>query len=356
MLTQPLHKEFQINGLSYTQETLLELANNLILHGHQHEKLIGEFLIKWFDNTSHIAVKTSGSTGTPKVIHISKNAMINSAVATGRYFKLSSGSSALLCLSAGYIAGKMMLVRAMILGWHLHIVAPEKDALIQYDNTYDFVAMVPYQVYHTINALKKAKKILIGGGEITPQLEAKLQTVNTRVYASYGMTETITHIAIRAVNGQEKQIYYEALPQVTFTKDKRGCLVIYAPTIAEEKIITNDLVTLISPTKFIWLGRYDFVINSGGIKIIPEQVENKLNPLINNTFIIASQKDEALGERVILILESENHVKIDAIIEKLSVLEKYERPKKILTFSKFPRTATGKINRTEILKHLNKET
>jgi O-succinylbenzoic acid--CoA ligase len=355
MLTQPLHKQFQINGLSYSQETLIELANDLITHGHQHEKLIGDFLIKWFDDSPFIAVKTSGSTGKPKTINILKNAMINSAVATGDYFNLPPGSSALLCLSAGYIAGKMMLVRAMILGWHLHIVAPEKDALTQYDNTYDFVAMVPYQVYHSIPALEKAKKILIGGGEITPQLETKLQEVKTQVYASYGMTETITHIAIRKVNGEQKNGYYEALPQVTFNKDSRGCLIIDAPLIAEDKIVTNDLVTLISPTKFVWLGRYDFIINSGGIKIIPEQVENKLNPFINQTFIIASQKDAALGERVVLVIESDNAINIDAIIEKLSVLEKYERPKKIITVSRFPRTATGKINRMEILNHINKE-
>jgi len=346
-MSQYLHSAFKLNGLYYTTETLLQLADDLLKHGHQHEKLIGTFLKEWFNDSPFITVKTSGSTGIPKTITISKNAMINSAVATGDYFNLPPGTTSLLCLSAGYIAGKMMLVRAMTLGWHLHIVAPEKNALTQYDNEYDFVAMVPYQVYHSINALQKAKKIIIGGSQINPELEAKLQKVKTQIYATYGMTETVTHIAARAVNGKNKTQAYTALPNVTFSIDKRNCLIINAPSVAEEEIITNDVVQLLSPTQFIWKGRYDTVINSGGVKIFPEELEKKLAPHISIPFIIASEEDTALGERIILITEGNCD---EAILTKaLSNLHNYQIPKKIYSFSKFPYTETGKIKRKEVL-------
>ncbi len=346
-MSQQLHSAFKLNGLFYTEDALIQLANDLERHGHQHEKLIGTFLKEWFSESPFITVKTSGSTGIPKPITISKNAMINSAVATGDYFNLPPGTSALLCLSAGYIAGKMMLVRAMTLGWHLHIVAPEKNALTQYDNTYDFVAMVPYQVYHSISALQKVQKIIIGGSVISSELEAKLQNVKANVYATYGMTETVTHIAARAVNGTHKTQTYTALPNVTFSTDKRNCLIINAPSVAEDKVITNDVVQLLSPTEFIWKGRFDSIINSGGIKIFPEELEKKLASHIAIPFIITSETDAALGERIILVTEGNCD---EAILTKaFSLLYNYQIPKKVYSFSKFPYTETGKIKRKEIL-------
>ncbi len=352
-MTHSLHSDFTLNGLFYDEKTLLKLASDLLQHGHQHEKLIGEFLLEWFNDSPFITVKTSGSTGTPKSIRIAKNAMINSAVATGEYFDLPPKTSALLCLSAGYIAGKMMLVRAMILGWHLHIVAPEKNALTQYDNSYDFVAMVPYQVHHSLEALGKVKKMIIGGGEINPELEQQLQAVPTQIYATYGMTETITHIAARPVNGINKTETYTALPNITFATDARNCLLIYAPTVAEEKVITNDVVQLLSPTQFVWKGRFDTIINSGGIKIFPEEIEKKLTSFFTSPFIIASEKDNQLGERVVLVVETKDVIDIESLTEAFSRLEKYQRPKKVYTFSEFPRTETGKIKRKEIVTLLN---
>ena len=274
--------------------------------------------------------------------------MINSAKATGVFFKLAEKTTALLCLPANYIAGKMMLVRAMVLGWDLHIVAPEKDALTQYDNDYDFVAMVPYQVQHSLNALNKVHKLIIGGGSISSELNEKLQEVDTEVFATYGMTETITHIAVRRINGLAKSTDFTALPNVKFTKDERGCLVIYAPTISDEKIITNDLVKLISPTSFKWLGRFDNVINSGGIKIYPEQIEEKLASFISLPFVIISEEDKELGERIVLVFENNGEHDIPNFSKAFKKISKYKRPKKIYTFSKFPFTETGKIKRDEV--------
>jgi len=338
--------------LQYSTPELLEFAKNLENKGTHYEINIGVFLQQWLNDSDTVNVKTSGSTGKPKDISLFKNRMVNSAKATGVFFKLGENTTSLLCLPSNYIAGKMMLVRAMVLGWNLHIVAPQKDALTQYDNDYDFVAMVPYQVEYSIAALHKVHKLIIGGGAISKELDDKLQEVDTEVFATYGMTETITHIAVRRINGLAKSLNYTALPNVKFTQDERECLIINAIEISDENITTNDVVNLISPTSFEWLGRIDNVINSGGIKIYPEQIEEKLSSIIELPFIITSEKDERLGERIILIFENEGEYPTPDFSEAFSKLTSYERPKKIYTFSKFPFTETGKINRVEVIQTL----
>lgn len=344
-----LHPSFKFNGLEFeTSEEIVLFAKQLKENGASHEIAIAKFIVKWFNEKPYIKVKTSGSTGTPKKIKLLKTNMVHSAFATGVYFNLGTNNTALLCLSAKYIAGKMMLVRALTMGWDLHVVAPDKDAITQYDNTYDFAAMVPYQVYHTLNALDKIKKLIIGGGVIDPDLEAKLQTKSTQVYASYGMTETITHVAVRRVNGEDKTNVYSALPNVSFDLDSRGCLVIDAPIQGSSKVVTNDVVTLHDAKSFEWLGRYDNVINSGGIKLYPEKIELLLRDFIKVPFIISSLQDQALGEQLILVLQLDDPKQAGAYREVISELEPYHRPKKIFTLSKFPLTETGKIKRSAI--------
>lgn len=353
--SQTMHAAFTLNGLHYDSiEDLLRLAKKLEREGEDFEISIGKFIQKWLNSEDFISVKTSGSTGKSKKIRITKQHMINSARATGTYFNLDEKTSALLCLSAKYIGGKMMLVRAMVLGWDLHIVSPEKDALTQYDNNYDFVALVPYQLYHSINALKKVKKLIVGGGQVSKELEDKVQGISTEIFATYGMTETISHIAIRRLNGPNRTDIYKAIPNVKFGTDGRECLVIHAPEIEDEIIITNDLIELISPTEFKWLGRYDNVINSGGFKIFPEKIEEKLSGFIQLPFIIASEKDEELGERIILILENDEKHLMPNYSEAFAALEGHERPKKIYTISKFPFTETEKIKRADVLQVLRK--
>lgn len=344
-----LHPSFKFNGLQFnTPDEIVLFALKLKETGSPHERAIAKFIVKWFNDKSYVKVKTSGSTGTPKTIKLLKAQMVQSAFATGVYFKMGADNTALLCLSAKYIAGKMMLVRALTMGWDLHVVAPEKDAITQYDNEYDFAAMVPYQVYHTLNELDKIKRLIIGGGIIAPDLEAKLQSKCTEVFATYGMTETITHVAVRRVNGAGKTNVYSALPNVNFSQDTRDCLVVHAPNLANSEIITNDIVTLHSPTSFEWLGRYDNVINSGGVKMFPEKIEQQLRDVIKVPFIISSLKDDALGEQLILVLELEDPKLAANYRLVISKLEAYQRPKKIYTLSKFPITETGKIKRTDI--------
>lgn len=354
--TSPIiHPKFKLNGLPYASaEELLNFVDGLTEQGDAYEVSMAQFIEEWLSFDATVVVRTSGATGTSKEIVLSKQHMIQSAKATGAYFKAGEETKALLCLSSDYIAGKMMLVRAMVLGWDLHVVAPGKNALTEYDNPYDFVAMVPYQLYHSIDTLDKVKMLIVGGGSISSELEAELQNKTTEVFATYGMTETITHVAVRRVNGFAKSEAFSAMPDVRFSLDDRGCLVINAPKVSHETVVTNDLVTLHSPLSFTWLGRYDNIINSGGIKIRPETVEAKLSEFIKLPFIIGSEKDEEFGERVILILESRSNDTAPDYSKALSALLAEERPKKIYTLSKFPYTITGKVKRGDVLELLKR--
>lgn len=352
--SQLLHPSFRLNGLDFTSaEEVLNFSDGLLTDGDEQEVWVARFLEEWFAPSPIVTVCTSGSTGKPKDIELQKEHMINSARATGSYFKTGPNTRALLCLSAEYIAGKMMLVRAMILGWDLHVVAPSKYALIEYDNDYDFVAMVPYQVWHSLPALEKVKKLIVGGGHIAAALEEDLQRVSTEVFATYGMTETSTHIAIRRINGPARTAEYYALPGVRFAVDSRSCLIIKAPSIVGNELQTNDVVELKSPSSFIWLGRFDNVINTGGIKLYPESIESRLRPLIHVNFIIASEPDEALGERVILVYEGNSDRRPD-LGKAMAVLESYERPKRMYAVSHFACTETGKFKRKDIIRLLRR--
>ena len=354
-ISQILHPSFKLNGLEFeSAEELLNFADGLAEQGADHEIQMARFIEDWISFNDSITVKSSGSTGKPKEIALRKEHMVNSAKATGAYFKLGAGTSALLCLPPNFIAGKMMLVRAMILGWDLHVVAPEKDALTQYDNDYDFVAMVPYQVQHSINALEKVKKLIIGGASITNDLDNELQLVPTEVFETYGMTETCTHVAIRRVNGPAKSNVFSALPNVKFSIDDRGCLTISAPEILDEVLVTNDMVELVTPTSFKWVGRFDNVINSGGIKIFPEKIEEKLFKYIDLPFIIASEYHPEFGEQVIMVIENKDNIPIPNYTEAFSTLSQYERPKKIYTISIFPYSKNGKLKREGILQLIKK--
>jgi O-succinylbenzoic acid--CoA ligase len=268
--------------------------------------------------------------------------MVDSALATGDFFDLQPGNKALQCLPVKYVAGKMMLVRAMILGLDLEFVAPSSHPLESNEIDFDFVAMVPLQAQNSISQLKKVKKLIIGGAAVNKTLEKQLLKLPTKVYETYGMTETITHIAARKLG--EKA--FTVLPYVTVSYDDRNCLVIHAPRISSEVIITNDIVELVDENQFIFLGRMDNVINSGGIKLIPEQIEQKLGGKISQRFFIASKPDDELGEKVVLVIEGDNHELDYSIYE---YFDKYEKPKEIIFIPKFLDTATGKILRKETL-------
>ena len=380
MITEnKFHKKFKLQENSFNSvEELLLFSKSISVEVHS-------FLKEWFNKNSYVEVKTSGSTGAPKLIQLQKKNMVNSAKATGDFFELPDNTTALLCMSLNYIAGKMMLVRALTLGWQIDIVAPTSNPLENSKKEYDFSAMVPLQLHNSLNEINRVKKIIVGGGVVSNELLAKIQSITTEVFATYGMTETSTHIAAKKLNNFKNVIenelkqsvefrnaelvnersrsvvsasHYKTLPTISISIDKRGCLVIKAPKISNEIIITNDLIELISETEFKWLGRYDSIINSGGIKLIPEQIEEKLSEIIKEPFFLAGIPDAVLGEKLVLFVEFKS-LKVEKLksllfqkITELQTLSKYEIPKEIYCIENFFRTPTGKINRTATLKLL----
>ncbi|WP_316633483.1 AMP-binding protein [uncultured Flavobacterium sp.] len=333
-----VHNYFKLNGYHLNRKDLWRVGYSYIKEGDAYEKIIGEFLLDWFDDKDYIEMTTSGTTGLPKLVRLEKQAMIQSALATGDFFGLEPGNKALLCLPTQFIAGKMMLVRSLILGLDLDIVSPSTEPLARNSTKYDFVAMVPLQVQNSIEGLKNVKKLIIGGAKIDSALEEKLLPLKTEIYETYGMTETITHIAAKRVG----ESVFSILPNVKIAKDERDCLVISVPSISDEPIVTNDLVELINENQFIFLGRIDNVINSGGVKLIPEQIEAKLIGKIDARFFVTGIPDTVLGEKLILVVEGE---KQEFASDFFDVLGKFEKPKEIVFVPKFKENENGKLLR-----------
>jgi O-succinylbenzoic acid--CoA ligase len=337
---QNVHNKFKLNGFSFTKDDLLRVAYSFIKEGEAYEKPLGIFILDWFDPKSYLEMNTSGSTGVPKIIRVDKQAMVNSALATGDFFDLQPGQKVLHCLPTDYVAGKMMFVRAFILGLDMEFVAPSSHPMERVKGDFDFCGMVPLQAKNSLKDLYRIKKLIIGGAKINKTLENELAVIPSQIYETYGMTETITHIAAKRVG----ESAFTVLPNVKVTQDDRHCLVIDAYTISGEKIVTNDLAELISDTQFVWKGRFDNVINSGGIKLIPEQIEEKLATSISNCFFVYGQADELLGEKLVLYVEGETMPIDESVFE---ALDKYERPKEIVFVPEFKRTATGKVIRDQ---------
>jgi O-succinylbenzoic acid--CoA ligase len=317
-----VHNHFRINGYHLSAIELCRVAYDYIKEGDANEQAIGEFLLDWFDNKEYIEMRTSGTTGLPKVVRLEKQAMIQSALATGDFFGLEPRDKALLCLPVKFVAGKMMLVRSLILGLDLDVVTPSTEPLVLNETKYDFVAMVPLQVQNSIDALVNVKKLIIGGAKLDSALEAKLLPLKTEIYETYGMTETITHIAAKKLG----ESVFTVLPNVKIAQDDRGCLVITVPSISDEPIVTNDLVEVIRENQFIFLGRIDNVINSGGVKLIPEQIEAKLIEKLDSRFFVTGIPDPVLGEKLILVIEGE---KQNFASDFFDVLDKFEKPKEM---------------------------
>lgn len=341
-----LHPSFKLNGSSFTKEELLSVGYSLIKEGQPYEVPIGDFLLDWLGNNKTIQVKTSGSTGIPKTIALKKEHMVNSALATGKFFRLREKDSALLCLPAEYIAGKMMLVRALVLGLHLDYTAPVAQPLQSNAKSYEFCAMVPLQLENSISKVSQIKTVIVGGAGVSVRLKEKLRSVSSAIFETYGMTETITHIAVRALEAT----YFKVLRGVTVKLDSRGCLQISAPHLGVEALVTNDMVHLNSKEEFELLGRFDNVINSGGIKMFPEQLEAKLGSIISSRFFITGIPDEKLGHKVVFIVEGrQNQLDLERDIKSSGILSKYEFPKAFYTVPQFAETKTGKLDRKQTL-------
>ena len=306
------------------------------------------FLEEWNNDSPFVSVKTSGSTGAPKQMLVEKSRMLASAKMTCDFLGLKEGDTALLCMSTDYIAGKMMAVRSIERG--LRLTAVEPTLHLQLSTPFDLVAMVPAQVYASIHEpwLLKSKNIIIGGGAISDELQ---QMINEggfvgKVWSSYGMTETLSHIALRRLNGPDTTDWYTPFDGVEVSKSEDGCLIINAPYVCELPLVTNDIAEICNG-RFRIKGRKDNVICSGGIKIQIEEVEAMLSPHLPEPFAVTKRPDEKFGEVVVLVTESADMERIRQICE--TVLPRYWRPKHLVHVDKIPMTETGKPARYLLL-------
>lgn len=320
------------------------------------------FISDWLGEKTDFLLHTSGSTGIPKDVVISRAQMTASAEMTAKALELKEGYHALLCLSPAYIAGKMMLVRCFVTGMKIIAVTPSGNPLVNIgvDQKIDFAALVPLQVHNILHSfqatlLDRITTVIIGGGSLDDESCEMLQPFAARVYATYGMTETVSHIALRPLNGTNKSDEFTVLPGIQIEQDDRGCLTIDW-NILPSTVVTNDIVELAGKKTFRWLGRWDNVINTGGLKVIPETLESVIGKIfrtlkIDHHFFITSATDKKLGNKIQLIIEGDvPTVMLENLKSSLDhSLKKHEVPREIIHIKRFKFTDTGKINRKSTL-------
>jgi o-succinylbenzoate---CoA ligase len=324
------------------------------------------FANEWLNGKDSFIIHTSGSTGKPKPITILRKQMEASAKMTLNALSLQPGDKALVCLNTAYIAGKMMLVRGFTGNLQMEIVQPSSNPFeITLSQQFDFTALVPLQLQAVllagnINKLNHMKAIIIGGAPVNKQLEKEIQNIQAPVYSTYGMTETVSHIALKLLNGPGKQENFTAFDEVEIGTDDRNCLTIKSILTNQKTIATNDIVQLSGKNSFKWLGRFDNIINSGGVKIQTEQVELAVEEVfttlgLKQRFFITGIPDERLGEKVSLIIEKqaltkEQKTNITNLLK--AKLHKYALPTSFYYIKYFEETPTGKISRKATLEKL----
>jgi O-succinylbenzoic acid--CoA ligase len=346
-----------INGQVFS---LGQIKDRKYSNNNSYETLTLNFIADWLNGKDAFTIHTSGSTGNPKSIIHERTKMITSALMTARALGLQKGDNALVCLNTELIAGKMMLVRGLEIGMNLFIYPTTANPFLIINNNFklDFAAMVPYQLQNALrdtpeklSIINSMKALIIGGAAISSSLEEEIKKLTVPTYHTFGMTETISHIALRRLNGNERSDYYVTLDKISVDTDDRNCLIIESP-YSDTPIVTNDIVEMKDSKTFKWLGRIDNVINSGGVKIHPEKVEatiERASPsLRKKRFFITSQPHQEFGEAVTILIEdkawSESEIKKlkDELKQELS---RFEIPKFYLFIEKFIETSSGKINR-----------
>ncbi len=334
---------------------------NLPFPDSEYDQKVFDFCEKWLSGQQEFVLKTSGSTGEPKPIILTRFQMEASAKLTGRTFNLQPNYKALVCLNVDYIAGIMMLVRGMVLGLELTIIEPNSNPLENLeDQDFDFAAFVPLQLQkileneNQIKVLNKIKAVIVGGASVNEVLENEIQYLTVPVYSTYGMTETVSHIAIRALNGVNRSDNFQVLEGVTIGIDERNCLNIIADASNHELVQTNDIVEIMNQHEFKLIGRFDNIINSGGVKIQLEKIEKIFEKFIlDKRFFAFGIDDEKLGQKLILVIETE-YLANEMLLNQARVdLSRYEIPKQIFTIKNFSETPTGKIDKKVTIKRLN---
>ena len=326
----------------------------------QWEKEAFDFFKQWYSEEDFITVHTSGSTGTPKKICLKKEFVANSAIRTINYFHLKEGDRVLHCLPSRYIAGKLMIVRALTGKLDIYIADPSNPLSLFENYDFKFAAMVPNQVIKILNITEGEKKLqhirhlLLGGSSIPLSLERKLSSSPVLCYSGYAMTETATHIAIRALNGPESGQWYRCMDNIRVELSEKGCLKIFEPGLPGEFLQTTDIAELKDNLTFRIIGRSDNVIISGGIKYSPEIIEKKIEKEISQSFMISCLPHDKLGLQLVMIIEGIDDEGVKQNIEGIChrELSKYEVPRQFIFICKIPQTSGGKPDRNAVKKLL----
>jgi len=356
----------QLNGKTFYYEEIAAYSFRESIPINGYEAKVLEFCRNWFNGQQEFVVHTSGSTGPPKNITLTRQQLEASAQKTIRVLQLKSGDRTLVCLNVEAISGMMMLVRGFLADLHLTIIEPIGNPLA-FSNTeqpYDFISLVPYQLQNILTEtpakkliLDFAKAILVGGAPIATDLIAQIKEIKAPVYHTYGMTETVSHIALRRLNGAKMEELFKAFPDIILNQDERGCLTIQGDVTNNQIIVTNDLVKLDQDNTFEWLGRADNTINTGGIKVQIEKVEVILAQVlivkaIDCRSFVSSLPDAKLGSKLVAVLENsalDENKENEVLTEMAHFLSKYELPKQILYTKKFNLTPSGKIDKINTL-------
>lgn len=340
---------YHLNGKSFLKAELLNYAQNQLQRSDKTvwEKELFSFIKEWFNQSISITVRSSGSTGKSKEIKLLKRNMRLSAMKTIRFFDLGKGQNALLCLPVRYIAGKMMVIRAFEAGMNLITIKPESAPDLSGIKKIDFAAMTPHQVKSLLSKrlwVAYIRKLIVGGEAVGAELSNQVTKCSVTAYETYGMTETMSHVALREITA-DYPIPFRALPGVRFSTDERNCLRIEVDFLSSS-IQTNDIVELISETSFIYKGRNDFIINTGGIKLNPEKMESDLQKATGIEVIVSSVPDKKYGEKVILVFSSRiSHAEIEHIQRHFASDNIYCFVKNYTVIKNIPKTANGKTDR-----------
>lgn len=345
-ITQREQQTLLLEGRSFSREQILEQSARCVEDTGWRNDLFC-FLKEWFNEQPTVTVQTSGSTGVPEVIEVEKARMIQSACLTCSYFGLRHGDNTLLGLPLQCIGAKMLVVRCLVAGLNLHCVSPSTHPLRDLDTDFVFVPLTPPQVWGCLEIpeeevrLRKIRHLLLGGMAVTVELQRRLADFPHGVWSGYGMTETLSHIALRRINGADTTDCYTPFAGIELALSEAGTLRIKAPVLCPDVLTTTDMAEILPNGSFRILGRADNVINSGGLKIQIEAVEDALGPYLSDNFQLTALPDTNLGERLVLLVEK-------ACFNweyKCSHLPKYNQPKQIVMVPKLPLTDSGKPDR-----------
>ncbi|WP_210517432.1 AMP-binding protein [Hymenobacter terricola] len=366
-MTATLPTALLLNGREYAYAAIREYPAHLNAPVNGYEAKVLDFIRQWLNGTQEFTLTTSGSTGTPAAITLRRRQLEASARRTADFFDLGPGDRALVCLNCEYIGGMMMLVRGLERNMHLTIVEPHADpfAHVEAEAEFDFSAFVPLQLKAVLAAgraprLNPMKSLLVGGAPADAALQQELQPLTVPVWLTYGMTETCSHVALRRLNGPQASASFRVLPGIAAGQDERGCLTLRGDVTDGQLIVTNDVVRLLEGHTFEWLGRADFVINSGGVKVPAEKVELVLDVALTEIgaarrCFVAGQPDARLGQAVTAFIEgpplsAAQEKQLQALLA--ARLGRYEQPKQLRYVPEFQTTAAGKLDRPATLRGL----